>query len=592
MKTSLLLPLKREVSIALCIVLAVTSLNKSYSQNPWVRKTDFGGVARAGASTLVIGNRLYVGAGVTNGAVRTDDFWEYNPATNTWLQKASYGGGGVVGQFSFEINGKGYVGTGMKNGGTLSYASDFWQYDPSTNRWSRKTDFAGSHSTGRHLATGLAINGKGYVGCGFSNLGYALKDFYQYDDITNTWSRKADFPGSSRDEAKAFTINGKGYMGTGHRSNDKYADFYEYDPNLNTWSRKADFPAGGRRQAVAFAINGKGYMGMGYQAGNDIWEFDPLSNTWREKARYPGSGRYALANGSTSTNGYIGLGNSIAGVYHKDYWEYKPECDFKPTTVSPTAICQGVNAQFSIVGLPSNVTTTWTASGNLTPQSGTGTTANVSLVPGASGGASVTFTFSGPCGTSSMTATSTVTAPAYPVADNSNFGSLAPNGINPVCFTTAPFYQIVGARSSNTGIFTVGYSGGNCMQLYGKSVGSAVLTLDVQGSCGTLHTYTYGVYVESGGGGCVGCPVETMPSDILIYPNPASSVVNVSLPGSMNIPNGTHLKLYNNYSKLVKTLAVRGAVNTINVADLPEGLYTLHLNTRNSTLQWRIQISR
>jgi hypothetical protein len=155
-------------------------------------------------------------------------------------------------------------------------------------------------------------------------------------------------------------------------------------------------------------------------------------------------------------------------------------------------------------------------------------------------------------------------------------------------------YSIMDAYSSNDGIFRVDYRGGNCMTLYAVSGGYAVLTLEVVDPCNAnnILTYTYGIYVESGGG-CTGCPIETLPVDaVSVFPNPTSDVINIDLGGGLDSRSGAHLKVYNNYGKLVKNLAIREASVAVPVSDLPEGFYTLNLYNNKKLVQHRIQIVR
>jgi hypothetical protein len=42
-----------------------------------------------------------------------------------------------------------------------------------------------------------------------------MKDFWEYDPATNTWTQKADFGGTARYSAVGFSIADKGYLGTG-----------------------------------------------------------------------------------------------------------------------------------------------------------------------------------------------------------------------------------------------------------------------------------------------------------------------------------------------------------------------------------------
>jgi len=114
------------------------------------------------------------------------------------------------------------------------------------------------------------------------------------------WTKKADFPGSSRNDGIGFSIGTKGYFGLGQKQVDiyiykSYTDFWEYDSETNTWTQKSDFPGKTCLGTKGFLVNGKIYAGFGYviaafgsNAGSneyqtDLYAFDPDSNKWSKK---------------------------------------------------------------------------------------------------------------------------------------------------------------------------------------------------------------------------------------------------------------------------------------------------------------------
>jgi N-acetylneuraminic acid mutarotase len=212
--------------------------------------------------------------------------------------------------FSFSINGKGYVGTGT---GT-EYLSDFWEFDPVTNTWSRKSDFIGGR---RRDAFYFVINGKAYVGGGtctdFFNPGV---DFYEYDPLTDSWSGKADCPGS--DCSVGLSINGRGYVITGEYSN----IVFEYNPEDDKWMRKNDFPGLSRSAASGFVINNKGYIGIGNHGSDpelcDLWEYDVSKDLWTQKATIPHYLGYNAVGFALANKGYFANGN----FFTRMIWEY------------------------------------------------------------------------------------------------------------------------------------------------------------------------------------------------------------------------------------------------------------------------------
>lgn len=292
---------------------------------------------RYGAVGFSIGAKGYIGTGYgyyTDPYCYRKDFWEYDPSTDSWTQKADFGGTARRYAVGFSIGTKGYIGTGCNDSGWLQ---DFWEYNPNSNIWTRKADFGG---TGRELATGFSIFTKGYIGTGLiytSGTPNNLNDFWEYDPSIGaggTWTRKADFIGMARYAAVGFCISQKGYLGTGINYINSttftwYKDFYEYDPIIDSWTKKADFGGTPRAFDVGFSINNtKGYIGTGngrvadggYKT--DFWEYDPNEDTWIQKANFGGTKRDCAVGFGIGTKGYIGTGLINTAVYAQDFWEY------------------------------------------------------------------------------------------------------------------------------------------------------------------------------------------------------------------------------------------------------------------------------
>jgi N-acetylneuraminic acid mutarotase len=320
-----------------CIVaiLLTAGLISSRAQDTWIRKADFGGVAREGATGFSIGSKGYIGLGAEY-PISYKDFWEYDPDANTWTQKADFGGDGRLYAVGFTIAGKGYVGTGQSGAfPNYTYYKDFWEYDPNSNTWTRKSDFGG---TARYGAVGFSIDSKGYLGTGTDDSIINKKDFWEFDPIQNIWTQKADFAGGERKWATGLTIGAKGYVGTGGDII-TYKDFWEYNPATDTWVQKADFGGSARIVPASFSIGNKGYIGTGENENTttlkDFWQFDPTTNTWSQKVDFGGTGRDQAAGFSIGSKGYIGTG--VGSSYKKDFWQYTPEetsiaIDIKPGT--------------------------------------------------------------------------------------------------------------------------------------------------------------------------------------------------------------------------------------------------------------------
>ncbi|MBS1658624.1 MAG: T9SS type A sorting domain-containing protein [Bacteroidetes bacterium] len=296
---------------------------EAVATDSWTQVADFSGIARAVAVAFSLGEKGYVGTGM-DGSTIMKDFWEFNPATQVWSQKADVGGEPRSYAIGITINDKGYIGTGLKPDGT--YAEDFWEYDPITNAWTEKAPFLGGPRSG---PVAFSIGSKAYVGTGESGGigGGRTKDMWEYDQASDTWTRKADFGGSAIKNPTGFSIGSKGYLVAGNTNQGFRKETWEYDPASDTWTKRADFGGTARAMAVGFSIGDKGYVGTGDNGGTnfrDFWEYDPLTNTWQQKADY-GGGEIGWAVGFViNDEGYLGTGYTWGVGYRNIYWKYTP----------------------------------------------------------------------------------------------------------------------------------------------------------------------------------------------------------------------------------------------------------------------------
>jgi N-acetylneuraminic acid mutarotase len=289
-----------------------------------------------------VGEKIYAGLGYnSNGFFTvTEDWFEYDIATNKWTRKQSFPTDARANAVSFSINGKIYVGLGTNynRADKVQTYTDFFEYDPATDKWTAKADFP---TVGRDQPVFFTIANKGYVGTGNTNplsAASVKSDFWEYDPATNKWSAKADFPSTSRCRAFGFAIGNKGYLGGGEDLNvSKLSDFYEYDPATNSWNQKSPISVAIARSR-GFAFNGAGYVvgglfGTANIISNTVYKYNPTANEWTkisEIATYDDTykGRLYPVATVTKTKAYIGMGahgNSDFMRSQKDFYEYLPK---------------------------------------------------------------------------------------------------------------------------------------------------------------------------------------------------------------------------------------------------------------------------
>jgi hypothetical protein len=307
------------------------SFTSSFVQGPWPQITDFPGGVRYSAASFSIGTKAYVGIGYDDGDWPRRDFWEWDQTTNVWKRKADFPGSTEGDFVCFSIGTKGYIETGGDFIANV-LTNEFWEYDPAKDIWSRKASLP--NTPARDGAVGFSIGTKGYIGIGGKLDGSPdsyYKDFWEWDQATDVWTRKADYPGNSTFEAVGFSIGNKGYIGTGGGGTTYSSDFWEWDQATNVWTKKANFGGTARGGAVGFSIGNKGYIGTGHDAGitlyKDFWEWDQASNLWTQNVNFGGMARNAAVGFSIGNKGYVGTGATGVNPNYafQDFWEYDPD---------------------------------------------------------------------------------------------------------------------------------------------------------------------------------------------------------------------------------------------------------------------------
>lgn len=313
-----------------------TVLAMQSAQAQWVKKADnlqFQ-VGRWGGMSAVVGNKIYLTGGYANNQW-LNDLQEYDPATGSWknLITTPVGPLNRSAGVAFTINGKMYVGLGAENflstSGTQKNLKDLWEFTPSTGAWVQKASLPDS---GRTESSVFVVNNKAYIvgGAGFFGAGVnATNQVWEFDPAANKWTKKADYPQASIENASGFSINSKGYISGGQIGVTNTAKTFEYNTTANTWTPKADFPDSARYGAVSFVIDNKGFVGLGgtgfsgykstfyyYDPATDKWGF--LHGNWTATPRL-----YGVA-ATVGNKAYVGCGWRLDGFtqsYFRDWYE-------------------------------------------------------------------------------------------------------------------------------------------------------------------------------------------------------------------------------------------------------------------------------
>jgi N-acetylneuraminic acid mutarotase len=194
----------------------------------WTKIADYLGGTRYGAVAFSLGNVGYVGTGYDENNY-LKDMWKYVPGEDTWTQVVSVTGSKRAYAFSFVVNGKAYVGGGQNNN-VLQY--DLLEYNAETGLWTPKLelndDTQPATTISRQQTATFVINGKAYLVGGASSS--IDNQVWEYEPTTDIWTRKTDFEGAGRENAVGFAIGDRGYITTGRASSARYDDIWQFDP--------------------------------------------------------------------------------------------------------------------------------------------------------------------------------------------------------------------------------------------------------------------------------------------------------------------------------------------------------------------------
>lgn len=137
--------------------------------------------------------KMYLAGGYLNGEEPTTDFWEYDPKTNRWTQLPSMHQPPRAAGAVTVIGHKLYVAGGAPqtfNVSSFPVYNTLEIYDFDTGKWS----FGAPMQIGRHHISGSALGGKFYVVGGRGSKDRSLDTFESYDPKTDEWETLPKLP--------------------------------------------------------------------------------------------------------------------------------------------------------------------------------------------------------------------------------------------------------------------------------------------------------------------------------------------------------------------------------------------------------------
>lgn len=337
----------RTFTMICCCFLSLTTM--AQIPNSWEKKADFIGSKREQAVAFSIGDKGYIATGVDTNETVENDLWEYDSSLDSWTQRADLPASGRRSAFGFAMNGRGYIGGGVdadeaQLGNVLT---DFWEYNPTSNTWIAKAIFPGGNGNGVYYATGFSLDNKGYVCGGKIGPNQYSNDLWEYKPSINSWTQRSDFPGGVRYNLVSLVIGSVAYIGLGTDQDMYRNDWWEYNPGSNLWEQKTNFIGGQRAGASTFVIGQNGYVCMGTNGAlkDDLFLYNPTNNQWYPRANYGGSERKQAVAFSIGNRAFVGTGSGVSGKKASMY-EY--------ISLDELGLEEWCNEQLSLYPNPSN----------------------------------------------------------------------------------------------------------------------------------------------------------------------------------------------------------------------------------------------
>lgn len=287
---------------------------------------------RANASAFVVDSTAFIVFGRNRSLF--NQVWKMNIVTRSWTKMNDFPGKARVGAISAVVGNRVFAGLGYAGIREIDlytdsmYLSDFWEYHTTTDTWSKKANYPGE---GRNKAAVVVFNQEIYVFYGFIQKG-SNREVWKYSPETDSWSRLNDYPGRHRYCTVAITDGKRIFAGTGFNTLNNN-EWWEYLPASDSWLRRKSLPDTGRCNAVAFVVNKRFFVSTGrYYDGdltgghlkNDLMEYLPDTDTWKRHSTLTTSPRENAICFVAFDKAYIGFGEDNSTIFN-DLWSFAPE---------------------------------------------------------------------------------------------------------------------------------------------------------------------------------------------------------------------------------------------------------------------------
>lgn len=243
-------------------------------KNTWRKLADFPGTVRKFAAGFVYGNKIYYGTGESKLLASSflNDWWEYDTTTDSWTRKADFIGGGRSNLNGYSNTSGCFLAYGFNWNKYNGYEAYIWKYNPETDVWAREDiDVKGLLKSARWWMA-ESVNDEILVGY-LNSLYDSNYSFYIFNTNLKTFSPITNFPyHNTWGNPNLMVINSTIYVQASDYS-ESSKNFYRYDLTTNTWKLTETNIYTDITYGIAFEAGNVGYAGLGTL--NHLYEFDP-----------------------------------------------------------------------------------------------------------------------------------------------------------------------------------------------------------------------------------------------------------------------------------------------------------------------------
>jgi len=276
--------------------------------------------AQVEGSAVAIDPRIYVAGGSAPGNLRR--FLAYDTRSGRWSEPGELPTGLNHSQ-AVAYRGDLYLAGGYLEGAAAT--SNFWRYDPETERWDRLPPMPQARGAAAAAVIGdrLYVVGGGPQMYGVSEAAGPSKSLDIYDFESESWSSGPDAPVALH-HVNAAALGGKLYMAGGRLGVEESSDaFLSFDPRRERWERLPSLPIGPMSSLGVVAAGGKivavggddeeGWEDGGGSVTPTAWAFDPRTDRWQ---RLPDLAVERHAHGTAVSGGriYVVAGAICPGI--------------------------------------------------------------------------------------------------------------------------------------------------------------------------------------------------------------------------------------------------------------------------------------